>query len=240
LPVHVTVHDVAPPFRRQVELALKLCKGRGIAPGLLVVPNFHGSSPLEAHADFCAWLKERQRLGSEIFLHGFFHRAAGTGSGSRLKDLYFQRLVSANEAEFAELSCEIACERLDRGLACLRAAGLGVDGFVAPAWAMPRWLLPKLGERKLGFSEDRFRIYAPARARARVSPVLNYASRSWGRLMSTVAFCRLGRALPRELPIRIAVHPADLKNRLLRRELEGLLAWAEGHSVGRAAELFDA
>ena len=75
----------------------------------------------------------------------------------------------------------------------LRAAGLRIDGFVAPAWSMPPWLLPLLGERGYRFTEDHLRVYDPATRRARPSVVLNWATRSPGRLLSTVAWCRVAK-----------------------------------------------
>jgi hypothetical protein len=39
--VHVSLHDVSPARRAQVEAALELCHRWGAKPALLVVPNYH-------------------------------------------------------------------------------------------------------------------------------------------------------------------------------------------------------
>jgi hypothetical protein len=81
------------------------------------------------------------------------------------------------------------------------------------------------------------RVYDPARKRSRASLVLNYASRTPGRLLSSVAWCRIARPLRRVLPARIAIHPADMKYALLRGEIESLLGWADGDFVDTGAAL---
>ena len=119
----------------------------------------------------------------------------------------------------------------------LTRAGLTIRGFVAPAWSMPRWVLGLLGERGYGFTEDHVRVYDPAASRARASLVLNFASRTPGRLLSSVAWCRVARPARRLLPSRIAMHPADMRFALLRSETENLLRWAAGDFVRSGAEL---
>src|SRR5258705_553766 len=76
-----------------------------------------------------------------------------------------------------------------------------------------------------GFTEDHMRVYDPAAKRSRASVVLNYASRTPSRLLSSVAWCRIARPARAVLPARIAIHPADMRYALLRSEVESLLAW---------------
>ena len=127
--------------------------------------------------------------------------------------------------------------RIERGERVLRDAGLRVDGFVAPAWSMPPWLLPALADRGCRFTEDHLRVYDPAAGRSRASVMLNWASRSPARILSTVAWCRVAKHARAFLPARIAIHPADMRVLLLRREIERLLEWARGDVVERGADL---
>lgn len=127
--------------------------------------------------------------------------------------------------------------RIDEGERVLRDAGLRLDGFVAPAWAMPPWLLPALAERGYRFTEDHLRVYDPAGGRATPSVVLNWATRSPARIVSTLAWCRLARHARAFFPARIAIHPADMGFLAVRRRIEGLLAWARGDFVSRGADL---
>jgi predicted deacetylase len=240
--VHVSIHDVSPVWVREVEAALELCDAVGARPALLVVPNFHGSSPLLDDERFCERLRQLQSRGHEVYLHGFFHRSRerydGTGAASRVAWLFAQRVASRGEAEMRDVSPEEGRKRLDEGERVLRAAGLRIDGFVPPAWSMSRWLLPSLAARGYSFTEDHLRVYDPAGKRVRASVVLNWASRSPARLVSTVAWCRAAKYARALVPARIAIHPADMRFLSLRREIAQTLAWARGDFVACGAELF--
>lgn len=241
--VHVSIHDVSPAWEREVGVALEMAHEHGVRPALLVVPDLHGRAKLSDHPELQARLRALEAEGHEIYLHGYYHRArawseqADRAAASRARYVFRQRIVSGGEAEFADVSQGEARERLDAGERMLKDAGLTIRGFVAPAWSMPSWLLAMLGERGYAFSEDHLRVYDPATHRARPSVVLNYASRTPGRLLSSVAWCRVARPARRVLPARIAIHPADMRFALLRREIAALLAWGRGDFVARGAEL---
>jgi predicted deacetylase len=237
--VHVSIHDVSPVSSGETEAALALCHAAGVRPALLVVPDFHGRAPLLDDPRLCARLRELQAGGHEIYLHGYLHesgslRRAGT---SRVAWLVAQRVVSAGEAEMADVAPQEGRLRVDRGERVLAEAGLRVDGFVAPAWSMPPWLLPLLAERGYRFTEDRFRVYDPAGHRARTSIVLNWATRTPGRLLSTVVWCRAARHARALFPTRIGIHPGDMRFLALRREIERMLRWARGDLVERGTDL---
>ena len=237
--VHVSIHDVSPAWKGEVELALEACARIGCKPALLVVPNFHGEAPLGEDAAFCARLRELQADGHEIYLHGFFHqsRAVNRSGASDARWLFAQKVVSGGEAEFSDVTKDEACARLDDGERVLRDAGLRIDGFVAPAWSFPAWLLPMLAERGYAFTEDHLSVYDPRAKKSRPSVVLNYASRSPSRMFSTVAYCRVAKYARAVLPARIAIHPADYGFALLRHEIEHLLDWAAGDVAARGVDL---
>jgi predicted deacetylase len=242
MPVHVSIHDVSPAWTREVEDALALCGAMGVRPALLVVPDFHGEAPLLEDATFCDRLRGLQAEGHEVYLHGFLHRSGETydpaRTSSRLGWLFAQRMASGGEAEMSDVSAGEGRTRIERGEDVLRDAGLRIDGFVAPAWSMPSWLLPLLGARGYRFTEDHLRIYDPAGGRARASVVLNWATRSPGRLLSTLAWCRIAKYARPLMPARIAIHPADMRFLAVRREIQALLRWAQGDLVTRGSELF--
>ena len=245
--VHVSIHDVSPAWRDEVELALEAAHAHGVKPALLVVPDFHGRASLAEDPGYCDRLRELQADGHEIYLHGYYHQArswdagrsadGGNATVARARHAFAQKVVSGGEAEFSDVSREEAIHRLDEGERMLRDAGLSICGFVAPAWSMPAWVHELLAERRYGFTEDHTRVYDPSTKRSRASVVLNYASRTPGRLLSSVAWCRIARPARRLLPARIAIHPADMKYALLRSEIASLLAWAEGDFVSTGAEL---
>lgn len=240
--VHVSIHDVSPLWSEEVEAALDLCAAAGARPALLVVPNFHGRAPLLDDAPFCERLRGLQGLGHEVYLHGFFHRsgercAANLHWQGRLSRLFAQRIVSGGEAEMGDVTPDEGRRRIEHGERVLHGAGLRIDGFVPPAWWRPQWLLPLLRDRGYGFTEDHLRVYDPAGRRARASVLLNWASRSPARLAATVVFCRAAKHARALLPARIAIHPADMRVALLRREIVQLLEWARGDTVSRGVDL---
>jgi len=249
MPVHVSIHDVSPAWEREVEVALEMCHEAGVAPALLVVPDFHGKALLSDHPAFIERLRTLERQGHEIYLHGYYHRSRAwddkdiharrePGAAARLRHAFAQKVVSGSEAEFSDVSREEAVGRLDAGERMLKDAGLHISGFVAPAWSMPRWVLDLLGDRGYRFTEDHLRVHDPAGRRSRPSVVLNYASRTPARLLSSVAWCRLARPARRVLPARIAIHPADMRYALLRSEVVSLLRWASGDFAATGQALF--
>ncbi len=237
MPVHVSIHDVSPAWEPEIDLALEYAAQIGVRPALLVVPNFHGRWPLDDHPTFCAKLSALQTAGHEVYLHGFFHKAEEP-KRRNLAWLYAQKVVSGGEAEFRGVTPSEADARLQDGEVMLRRVGLRIDGFVAPAWAMHQWLLPILARRRYSFTEDHGHVYDPAGNRKRASVVLNFASRTPGRLVSSVAWCRIAKYARAALPARIAIHPADMRFRLLRHETQRLLAWADGDTVQLGTQLF--
>jgi len=247
VPIHVSIHDVSPFASDEVEAALALCHAAGARPSLLVVPNFHGESPLLDDPPFCARLRSLQADGHEIYLHGLSHQSAahytgGARGARRVIDaagwLFAQRVVSGGEAEMRDVTLDEGRARIEEGEAVLARAGLRVEGFVAPAWSMPRWLLPLLAERAYRYTEDHLRVYDPAGGQSQPSVVLNWASRTPARLLSTVAWCRAAKYARALVPARIAIHPGDMRWLVLRREIERLLDWARGDFVSSGVELF--
>lgn len=249
MPVHVSIHDVSPAFSDEVEDALALCHAAGARPALLVVPDFHGRAPLLEHPRFCERLRALQADGHEVYLHGFHHRSSdrwrtrsgrrggGGAQTGRLRWLFAQRVVSSGEAEMSDVGADEGRELLERGEDVLARAGLRIDGYVAPAWSMPRWLVPLLGERGYRFTEDHLRVYDPTTGGSRPTVLLNWASRTPSRMLSTVAWCRVARHGSALLPARIALHPGDVRLLFLRREIERMLRWAGGDFVARGADL---
>jgi predicted deacetylase len=238
--VHVSIHDVSPAMADDFEAALATCATAGARPALLVVPNFHGRAPLLQDHAFCERLRALQAEGHEVYLHGLYHPSSTVyhrSTGSRLSWLFAQRVVSSGEAEMSDLSPEEGAVRLAEGERMLAEAGLRVDGFVPPAWSAPPWLRPVLAARGYRYTEDHLAVYDPAGGRSRASVVLNWASRSPPRLLSTVAWCRTARIARALVPARIAIHPADMRFLLLRREIQRTLAWAADDFVSRGADL---
>jgi predicted deacetylase len=235
--ISVSIHDVSPAFEREIDDALEACakarRGLGATaetsakPALLVVPNFHGKWPLDRYPAFVDRLRALRDDGHEIILHGFFHASEG---GS----FFAQKIASAGEAEFADLSRDEGERRIDDGKKMLDDLGLAPAGFIAPAWQMARWVLPALAHRGFRYAEDHLHVYDPARGRRKRSLVLNFASRTPTRLWSSVAFVRAATPLRRVIRTRIAIHPADMRSEFLRREVRRVLDTSRAFVSARA------
>lgn len=242
--VHVSIHDVSPAWDAEVDFALSLCHELGIRPGLLVVPDFHGNAPLAESPRYAARLRDLQKDGHEVFLHGYFHRSRppeqgprGDGRPSGLSHAFAQKVVSGGEAEFSDVSRAEARERLDAGVRVLVDAGLRIDGFVPPAWSSPSWMREELARIGVRYTEDHVSVSDPVTGKRRPSLVLNFASRTRSRMASTVLFCRAARPLAHALPTRIALHPGDMRKSVLRAEVKNLLEWAARQSIVSASAL---
>jgi hypothetical protein len=225
----VSIHDVTPALADGVERLWALCAARGVRPALLVVPDWHGAWPLEAHPDFVAWLRARAADGAEIVLHGERHDEVGLprGFGDELRA--WGR--TAHEGEFLTLHEPAAHERIARGRARLRAVGLEPVGFVPPAWLARDEGHRAAGASGLGFSEDDSAIYLFPSGRRLAAPVVRWSARSAARAWGSVAVARARWALQGRAPLaRIALHPQDLQHQATAASLGPTLdRWLARH-----------
>ena len=225
----VSVHDVTPESRSRVESMLEMLTRLGIARrSLLVVPNFRGTRPLDADEDFCAWLRGCRARGDEIVLHGYEHVGVGRPrtAGERLRNRWFTQ----GEGEFLSLDYHAAFDRIARGQAMLRRAGLHPQGFVAPAWLITRDGLR--AARDLGFQYTNTYLTVADLARERRHWVPSFVFGP-GHLDED-----LGIALQRGLAllaascpvVRVVLHPPCVDH---RARLARVLALIDAQRLGR-------
>jgi predicted deacetylase len=205
----VSIHDVTPALANGVVRLWTMCAERAVRPALLVVPDWHGEWPLEAHPEFVAWLRARAAEGAEIVLHGERHDEVGLPRG--LADELRAWGRTAREGEFLTLGEGPARERIARGRARLEALGLVPVGFVPPAWLAREEGHRAVAGTGLAFSEDERVIHLFPSGHRLPSPVVRWSARTTARAWGSVAVARAryalqgGAALP-----RIAFHPQDL------------------------------
>jgi predicted deacetylase len=219
----ITIHDVTPANSGRVKALWQLCESRGISPGLLVVPDWHGEVAMESDAAFGAWVRARAAAGAEIFLHGERHDEVGLPRS--LSDEVRAFGKTNREGEFLTLEYDAARARIDRGVARLRAMGLEPVGFVPPAWLAKPATHGAVRDAGLRVSEDDGTVFVEGRALR--SPVVRWSGRGAVRAYGSVMFERLRWWGQRgERVVRIALHPGDLGHPATARSVErGLDAW---------------
>lgn len=227
----VSVHDVAPPQWGQVRAMLDRLAAVGVRRrSLLVVPNFHGHSPIDEREDFCGWLCERQRDGDEIVLHGFEHLEVCPPRGvtARFKNRWFTQ----GEGEFLSLDYARARARIERGLAMMGQAGLDVQGFVAPAWLINRHGVKAAGDCGLQYTNSYLTFSDLRNGWTRFAPSLVFGP---GHLNEDVGIRLQGgmfRAVAVSPVVRIALHPPCIEH---PARWERIVAVVERHARDREA-----
>jgi predicted deacetylase len=233
----VSIHDVTPALAQNVHRLWGLCASHGLTPALLIVPNWHGRWALENHPDFVEWARDRANEGAELVLHGDTHDEVGLPR--TLWDSCRAWGRTNREGEFLTLKPAAAGERLNRGIARLRAVGLEPTGFVAPAWLAREGTHRVAAAAGLAFTEDARFIYLLGTGRRVPSPVVRWSARTelLARGSALVAAGRWLMQRSSRFP-RIALHPGDLDHPATAASVKTALGrWSRWHRPGRYADL---
>lgn len=141
----VSLHDVAPPFEREIREQLHALAGVGVSRQVLnVVPNWHASTPLPSAASFTDLLRTQSVNGSELALHGCQHT-----SDEKLRGPVPLRVRAAlfapDASEFVRLTPRQAGRGVAQGLNLFAQADLPrPSSFCAPGWLLAPDLYPVL------------------------------------------------------------------------------------------------
>ncbi|MBE3588553.1 MAG: polysaccharide deacetylase family protein [Thermoanaerobacteraceae bacterium] len=231
--VNVSLHDVSPVFAAEMKYLVDFIRGLGVSRGtILVVPDFHGCSPLIPGSPFVTWLDSLASGGWEMVLHGLTHKEPA-GRESRRENNPFRYMVSrwytSGEGEFYRLSGREARERVERGLAILKGCGIEPAGFIAPAWLLSKGSYQILKQFPFAFTTTLAGIHDLRTGSFYPVPAVSFSSRSPVRVNLSRLFVPLlaGLAGSREM-VRLVLHPADARHpaimeiarRICRRMLE--------------------
>ena len=236
-----SIHDVAPKFERQVDQLAERLERRVGANGfaMLVVPDHWDTSPLTGAPKFARRLRGWADAGVEMFLHGWRHKDDSAHGGGTAG--FKARHMTAGEGEFLGLSETEARRRMRDGRAVVEdAIGRPVAGFIAPAWLYGPGALAALAGEGFALAEDHMKVWRPADGRVLArGPVITWASRSPGRIRSSLFFAGLARRALRPLPtVRVAVHPGDTTVPALLDSLDATLdALLPGRVAARYGDL---
>ncbi|QGN55813.1 polysaccharide deacetylase family protein [Novosphingobium sp. Gsoil 351] len=237
----LSIHDVSPCTEHAVVRLRDLLQVRHGARSvaLLVVPNLWGEAPIRAGTQFAARLRAAADAGDEIFLHGWYHRADVPPRGrlDRLRASW----MTAGEGEFLGLTRSQAAQRIGDGRKLLEdVTGRLLAGFIAPAWLYGMGAKEALAELELPLVESHMRVWRPADGEVLArGPVITWASRSPGRIASSLAFARIApRLLAATNTVRIGVHPGDVGVPELRRSIAETVAhFASRRPIGCYGDL---
>jgi predicted deacetylase len=213
----VSVHDVAPQTQPRVEHLLDVLTAIGVPRrSLLVIPNFQGEGSLDAHSEFCGWLRDRGQHEDEIVLHGYEHVAVGQPRSA--SERFRNRWFTQGEGEFLSLDYGEAFDRIARGKAMMESAGLHPRGFVAPAWLVNDAGLR--AARNLGFqyTNSYLGVADLSRSRTHWVPSLVFGPGHLNEDLGIALQRQLARVLSRCAVVRVVLHPpcVDHGGRLAR------------------------
>lgn len=209
----VSLHDVAPATLADCRETLAFLDEQHIGPvALLVVPDYHGQGRMDRDERFCEFLRERERRGDEIVLHGFWHRDT-VADCHGLRDWLERCVTTASEGEFSRLDSTAARARILRGLAVLRAAGWQPHGFVAPAWLMSPGTRDALDTLPLRYCATRDYVVPLPSEQPIPAPSLVVSSRSRWRRAASPLWNRARLSHRQYRPVlRAALHPQDMRH----------------------------
>lgn len=221
IPVLVSVHDAMPETLSQVLQVFALLDARAVASvTLLVVP---GGSWTAAGIEA---LRALQARGVVLAGHGWNHQVERIKG---LKHYYHSLFLSRSAGEHLALDEKAIAALIVRCHAWFQKHGLGSPAlYVPPAWAMGRLPWERLRSLPFRYYEVLGGVYDARSHRFIRLPLVGYEANSLGR----VPFLRLWNALNvrcvrPNAPLRVAIHPRDLRMklsqdllRLLERPLE--------------------
>lgn len=215
------IHDIHPGMEAELEAMLGvLPEAARPAAALLVVPNWQGRAPIAGNERFC---RRVAALPGEKVLHGWTH-SLGPDFMNWL--LYGHD----NRSEFARLTQADAAGRLSQGLEAFGRLGANPRWFCAPRWQQSPGARAAL--RDAGFAgcmlRDRLELFSGASAPL---PALNFDEgdrKLRNRIMHRLREGTIGRLLDAARPFRVALHPADVRDRIAWDQVTRLFARLQG------------
>lgn len=205
-PLLVSVHDIAPSTLAAARHWTGFLDERGIPATLLAVPGPWRGRTLDEDRETQEWLWVRQTGGDEISLHGWNHRVERRDRTARGR---LGRCVARGAEEFWTLDGRQAAHRVRQGLAVLESAGLQAVGFTPPGWLIGTAARHAVHSCGLGYVADH--RGASSRTTRLRAPALSHRPDGFGQRAGALALAAIARRRARAgLPVRVALHPADL------------------------------
>jgi predicted deacetylase len=220
----VSIHDVAPATKAQVERILAQLARLGVPScSLLVVPDYHHLGRSLGDRAFVEWLRNLAALGHEIVIHGFYHQRA-RGAGESLRQKFVTRVYTADEGEFYDLDYEKAARRMHEAQKEFAENGFHSTGFIAPAWLLGTEARRAAIDVGFRYTTTLSTVDDCATDKKFMSQSLVYSVRSgWRRTMSLAWNCFLFWRLTTNPLLRLSIHPPDIAFGAIWRQIGGLI-----------------
>jgi uncharacterized protein len=223
----VSIHDVHPESLAAARAQVEFCGSLGVRRfSILVIPEFHMRTSVEASPALVAWLRFRQTLGDEIVLHGLYHLNEAPAASPRL--WLWNRLYTASEAEFLNLNFHTARSRIEYGRQRLQKIGLHPTGFIAPGWLMNPDVVRAVFDAGLSYTNTIGSIVA-ASGKTLASRSLCYSARARWRQVGSLGWnSLLWYAKRNHDVVRLSLHPHDLAVKPFRSHISAIISSAIG------------
>jgi predicted deacetylase len=212
----VSLHDVAPSKAEMCRRWLEVLDARNITATLLVVPGQWNAMSLDSSPAFIEWLHAAHTRGHEIALHGL-HHTSDRKYQTTLRRKVVGTVLARGCEEFWHLPYEEAHRRIQLGREKLHHFGFAPNGFVAPGWLMSPGTLEAL--RDLGFLYTTTHThFCDLNSSTEIfMPALSQRPQSlWTKAGVGINHAAASVMRVRKAPIRIAIHPNDVVNQLVR------------------------
>ncbi|MGD9896323.1 MAG: DUF2334 domain-containing protein [Candidatus Methylacidiphilaceae bacterium] len=222
----VSLHDLHPASLPLVIRQRDQLRDWGVTEAsLLVIPAYHRRSSFCEDSEFCRWIDHQRKQGDETVVHGYFHSREQRAKG--LAGWFWTEVYTRREAEFFDLSQNVAEERLRLARELFAAQGWSAEGFVAPGWLMDRRLPQLLGKQGFRYT-TRIDGILVLRPEERWTPVRTFcwSSRAGWRRISSLAWNRLLSQISSGSIVRVSLHPADFVYSRIRVQIERIIKQA--------------
>lgn len=228
----ISIHDVMPHTLARVERILDWLKTRGVPPvTLLVVPG----RPWEPRQ-----IERLHRLAAEdheLAAHGWQHKTRPR----RLTHRLHAALISRNVAEHLDLDSQRILERMQRSRNWFSEKGLPLpDFYVPPAWALGPISKADLAQapyKRIETTRGLIHLGLPS-IQFQKLPLSGYEANTLFRkfFLRRWNASQAKAAKRRNLPLRISIHPDDLKLGLadqMDEQIQSVQAFLKYKSPGR-------
>ncbi|MEM9445096.1 MAG: polysaccharide deacetylase family protein [Verrucomicrobiota bacterium] len=204
----VSLHDYHQGSHHAISEQIEVLNCLGVKNvSLLIIPNYHRQGLIFEDSNSLAFLEQRLEAGDDLVLHGFYHLGKLGSQGN----FFIKNFYTANEGEFWDLTDQEFSERLEKGMFFWKERNWPLDGFIAPAWLLPKAYDLQLSKLGFHYTTRLNSIELLQKGKQILTQSLCYSSRAgWRRLISRQWNPYLLKRLWANDVIRLSLHPNDL------------------------------